>query len=159
VILNAIFLDHLDTDLDHLRRMNELIYYFGSRSYGPAEAVAVGPAGTSGLAPGPAPSADGPHVSEPMRIVLPYAINPSEDLAQLAQEFEHRMPRMVRFAMEGLGASKAQSAALLSYLLFDSEYTRALIDIGYRDADEQIDRIEGFLLGDEATARAGSAAF
>jgi NTE family protein len=159
VILNAIFLDHLDTDLDHLRRMNELIYYFGSRSYGPAEAVAVGPAGTSGLAPGPAPSANEPHVSEPMRIVLPYAINPSEDLAQLAQEFESRMPRMVRFAMEGLGASKAQSAALLSYLLFDSEYTRALIDIGYRDADDQIDRIEGFLLGDEETARAGSAAF
>jgi NTE family protein len=41
---------------------------------------------------------------------------PVVDLAQLAQEFEHRMPRMVRFAMEGLGASKAQSAALLSYL-------------------------------------------
>jgi NTE family protein len=154
VFLNAIFLDHLDTDLDHLRRMNELIYHYGSVSYGPADAAAVGPAGTSGLAPGPSPG--GPIISEPMKVVLPYVINPSQDLAEVAQSFESRMPRMVRFAMEGLGTSKAESADLLSYLLFDSQYTRALIDVGYRDASEQIDRIEGFLLGDDATARAGS---
>lgn len=158
VILNAIFLDHLDTDLDHLRRMNELIYHYGRQSYGPAEAVAAGPAGTSGLAPGPAPRPGEPLISEPMRVVLPFAINPSTDLAQLAQEFEHRMPRMVRFAMEGLGASKAESAALLSYLLFDGEYTRALIDIGYHDADQQIDHLEAFLLGDDEAARVGSTA-
>jgi NTE family protein len=156
VILNSIFLDHLDTDLDHLRRMNELIYHYGERSYGPAEAVAVGPAGTAGLAPGP--STEVAELSEPMRIVLPYAINPSQDLAQLANDFEGRMPRMVRFAMEGLGASKVQSAALLSYLLFDREYTQALVDVGYRDASGQIDRIEDFLLGDEDAARAGGAA-
>jgi NTE family protein len=154
VFLNAIFLDHLDTDLDHLRRMNELIYYFGNVSYDPAAAAAVGPAGTSGLAPGPSPGP--PIISEPMRIVLPFALNPSQDLAEVAHGFESRMPRMVRFAMEGLGTSKAESADLLSYLLFDSAYTRALIDIGYRDADAQADRIEAFLLGDDEAARAGS---
>src|SRR5262249_26455693 len=39
----------------------------------------------------------------------------------------------------------AQSADLMSYLLFDAAYTRALIDIGYRDASERIDEIEAFL--------------
>ena len=36
--------------------------------------------------------------------------------------------------MDGLGTPDAQSADLMSYLLFDSSYTRALIDIGYHDA-------------------------
>jgi NTE family protein len=156
VFLNAIFLDHLDTDLDHLKRMNELIYYFGSVQYGPDAAQAVGAAGTGGRAPGPV-AGERPQMSEPMRIVLPYVINPSEDLAKVAEVFANRMPRVVRFAMEGLGSSKAQSADLLSYLLFDSEYTRALIDIGYRDAATQIDQIESFLL-DSRSAEASSAA-
>ena len=33
----------------------------------------------------------------------------------------------------------------MSYLLFTPRYTRALIDIGYRDADRRIDEIEEFL--------------
>ena len=31
VFLNALFLDHLDTDLDHLHRMNELMRYYDAR--------------------------------------------------------------------------------------------------------------------------------
>jgi hypothetical protein len=39
----------------------------------------------------------------------------------------------------------AQSADLLSYLLFDSTFTRTLVDIGWRDADARIDEIEEFV--------------
>src|SRR5438093_724785 len=46
----------------------------------------------------------------------------------------------------GRRTADAQSADLMSYLLFDSAYTRALIDIGYQDAAARIDEIEGFLL-------------
>lgn len=133
VFLNAIFLDHLDADLDHLERMNELI-----RSYGTA---------------GPPPEA-GSGPSEPMRPVAPLVVSPSEDLALVAQRFAHRMPVLVRYVMEGLGTPDAQSADLMSYLLFDSAYTRALIDIGYRDAHARIDEIEAFLrTGTEAVDR------
>ncbi|MBI3767549.1 MAG: patatin-like phospholipase family protein [Deltaproteobacteria bacterium] len=125
VFLNAIFLDRLDTDLDHLRRMNELIRAYASDERGGT---------TSGAA-----------MSEPMRIVTPLAVSPSEDLAMVAQRFAHRMPRLVRHLMDGLGTPDAQSADLMSYLLFDSSYTRALIQIGYRDASERIDEIETFL--------------
>jgi NTE family protein len=124
VFLNAIFLDHLDADLDHLQRMNELI-----RSYGGG-----GPPSDAGTGP-----------SEPMRQVTPLVLCPSEDLALVAQRFAHRMPALVRYVMEGLGTPDAQSADLMSYLLFDSAYTRALIDIGYRDAHARIDEIEAFL--------------
>jgi NTE family protein len=134
VFLNAIFLDHLDTDLDHLKRMNELILTY--RNGGTATH----------------PEAGTP--SEPMRVVRPLAINPSEDLAIVAKALAHKMPRLVRFLMDGLGTPNAQSADLMSYLLFDSAYTRELIHIGYRDASARIDEIESFLLEDSAAAKA-----
>jgi NTE family protein len=127
VFLNAIFLDHLDADLDHLRRMNELILAYG----GELEARK------------PARAAAAP-VSEPMRLITPLVVSPSEDLAMVAQRFAHRMPRLVRYLMDGLGTPDAQSADLMSYLLFDAAYTRALVDIGHRDASERIDEIAGF---------------
>ncbi len=131
VFLNAIFLDHLDTDLDHLKRMNELIRSYQARSEPPADGL-----------------------SEPMRLIEPFAIGPSEDLALIAERSAHRMPRLLRHVMDGLGTPDAQSADLMSYLLFDSSYTRALIDIGYRDAGAAIDGLEHFLRSETATAAA-----
>jgi len=128
VFLNAIFLDHLDADLDHLRRMNELILAYGGE-----------------LAARKPTRAPGVRVTEPMRLVTPLVVSPSEDLAMVAQRFAHRMPRLVRYLMDGLGTPDAQSADLMSYLLFDGSYTRALVDIGHRDAGERIDEIEAFL--------------
>ena len=86
-----------------------------------------------------------PLVAEPMRLVHPLAISPSEDLALVAQRFAHRMPRLIRYLMEGLGTPDAQSADLMSYLLFDAAYARALVDIGYRDASARLDEIVDFL--------------
>jgi NTE family protein len=127
VFLNAIFLDHLDSDLDHLRRMNELILAYG---------------GVHGSSP---KAAAGVPAVEPMRIVRSLVVSPSEDLALVAQRFAHRMPRLVRYLLDGLGTPDAQSADMMSYLLFDSSYTRTLVQIGYRDADERIDEIEAFI--------------
>jgi len=121
VFLNAIFLDHLDTDLDHLRRMNDLT---GAHT------------GLNGYSSAPA---------QPMRRIVPFSLGPSEDLALVAQRFAHRMPRLLRYVLDGLGTPDAQSADLMSYLLFDAAYTRTLVDIGYRDAGERIGEIEAFL--------------
>ncbi len=116
VFLNAIFLDHLDADLDHLARMNEI-----------------------------AAGARGAGASEPIRSVKSLAISPSEDLALVAQRFAHRMPRVVRYLLEGLGTPDAQSADLMSYLLFDAAYTRTLVEIGYADAEQRSAEIEALI--------------
>jgi NTE family protein len=124
VFMNAIFLDHLDADLDHLKRMNDLISAY------PAD-VRAKP--THAL-------------NEPMRIVKPLSIAPSEDIAILAKTLAHRMPRAIRYIMDGLGTPDAKSADLTSFLLFDSAFTRELIQLGYRDASQRADEIEAFLV-------------
>ncbi len=134
ILLNAVFLDHLDTDHDHLNRMNELISAYGG------DRPATPSARSSGVT-----------VAEPMRVVTPLVINPSEDLAVVARMHAHKMPRLIRHLLDGLGTPEAQSADLISYLLFDGAYTQALIDIGYRDADERRDEIEAFLCAGTAT--------
>jgi NTE family protein len=121
VFLNAIFLDHLDADIDHLRRMNDLIAAYGGDS-----------AATLAMA-------------EPIRTVTPLVVSPSHDLALVAKAMSHRMPGVVRYLLEGLGTPDAASADLMSYLLFDQAYTRALADIGYQDAAARIDEIEAFV--------------
>ena len=118
MFLNAIFLDHLDADLDHLVRMNELVA--GGRR-------------------------DVARASEPMRPITPLALAPSEDLALVAQRFAHRMPRLVRYLLEALGTPDAQSADLMSYLLFDAAYTRTLVEIGYEDAAKRCAELEAFV--------------
>ena len=128
VFLNAIFLDHLDADLDHLERMNELITAYGGDATEPATARGM---------------------KEPMRVVRPFVVSPSQDLAIVAKELSYRMPGVVRYLLDGLGTPDAQSADLMSYLLFDNAYTRALVDIGYYDAGARIDEIEAFLRGEE----------
>lgn len=125
-LMNAIFLDHLDADLDHLKRMNAFV--------GAYQKLAASV---------PALPSEPDH--EPMRQVTPLVISPSADIAIIAKTLEHRMPRSVRYLMDGLGTPDAQSADLSSFLLFDSAFTRELIQLGYRDAAQRIDEIEAFL--------------
>jgi NTE family protein len=131
VFMNAIFLDHLDADLEHLRRMNELL-----SAHRDTLAEHAGEQTAARALEG---------VDEPMRPIHAMMISPSEDLAMVAQRFAHRMPRLVRMVLDGLGTPDAQSADLMSYLLFDATYTRTLMEIGYRDADDRIDEIRDFL--------------
>ena len=88
---------------------------------------------------------------EPMRVVQPLVVAPSEDFAVVASSLLNRLPASLRFMLDALGTPDAKSADLTSYLLFDPAYTRALLDIGYRDAAARIDEIEAFLRRGEQT--------
>lgn len=134
VFFNAIFLDHLDADVEHLGRMNALLEAEDGMS-GQAESLPPG---------------------EHMRRIDTLLVSPSEDIAMIAQRFAHRMPLLVRAAMDGLGIPDAQSADLMSYLLFDAAYTRTLVDLGWRDADARIDEIEEFIRTAEPIAKPAS---
>jgi NTE family protein len=61
------------------------------------------------------------------------------------------MPRTVRSLLRIMGARGDDGSQLLSYLLFDSGYTRELIALGRADALARRDEVAGFL-GRAATA-------
>jgi NTE family protein len=71
-------------------------------------------------------------------------IRPSRDLSELAMDFESSIPTFVRYLTLGLGPIQ-QTAEMISYLLFESEFCNALIELGYNDAMNQSHEISSFL--------------
>ncbi len=120
VLFNVMFLDHLTTDIEHLERLNRLLAGGRMRQ----------------------PHADGPEEVRPIAVL---AVTPSVDLSRVAEQHQGDMPYLIQHFIGGLGRDTASCADLMSYLLFTSKYTRALVEIGYEDAGKRVDEIESFL--------------
>jgi NTE family protein len=126
VLFNVMFLDHLATDIEHLERLNQRL------SNGDGHVLRSEIEGYDKLQP-----------------LTSLHITPSVDLAHLAEQHQRDMPYLIQYFVNSLGRDAASCADLMSYLLFASKYTRALIEIGYDDASKRIDEIESFLYSDE----------
>ena len=124
VLFNVMFLDHLATDIEHLERLNQRL----------SDGHIIQP-GIEGF--------------EEMRPLTSLLMTPSVDLSQLAEEHQRDIPYLIQYFVNSLGRDAASCADLMSYLLFTSKYTRALIEIGYDDASQRIDEIESFLYSDD----------
>jgi len=118
-MLDTLFMDGLYTDLEHLSRMNRVFEQLGDR---PLTGALAG-----------------------LRPLHTLVIVPRQDLRSVAAQFVHELPRGVRLLLRGLGAGSHSGMQLVSYLLFESGFTRALIDMGYRDAMEMEDELRAFL--------------
>ncbi len=126
-VINALWLDHVDYDLDRLRRTNAVLDA-GTRAFGPDFAARLNEA----LA------AEG---SAPLRTIEELRIEPSQDLGVLAAD----VARSAEFARKGKGivasilqryarSSDEDEADSLSYLLFDRTYCAPLVELGIADA-------------------------
>jgi NTE family protein len=125
-MLDALFQDGLSADLEHLNRVNRLL--------------AELPAGTH---------PDG------LRHIEPLVLQPRASLAGLAAQHAHELPRTIRPLLRMMGARDRGGDRLLSYLLFEAGYTRALIRLGYEETlarREELIRFLGIASDEEESA-------
>jgi NTE family protein len=118
-VLNSIFLDSLEADLERLQRINKTIRLI------PAHQLRE-----SGVT---------------LRNVDVLVVSPSEDLDKIAARHAHHLPRSIRFLLRGLGAFNRSGSNLVSYLLFEKPFCRELIELGYQDALRRKEEILPFL--------------
>ncbi|WP_376695598.1 patatin-like phospholipase family protein [Wenzhouxiangella sp. EGI_FJ10305] len=117
-LLDVIFMDYLNNDLARLERINRTL-----------EQVPDEGRDLTGL--------------RPIETLL---IQPSRDVREIAMRHRHRVPASVRTLLKGVGAWGG--SRLASYLLFEAEYCRELIDLGYRDGLAEEERIRVLLGAD-----------
>jgi NTE family protein len=116
-MLNALFMDALDGDLERLSRINATLARI--------------------------PVVTGEDAA-PLRPVRALMISPSEDLGKMARPHFANFPARIRFLLRGLGAEKAENPDFLSYILFDSRYCRELIELGIQDAVKETEKLGQF---------------
>jgi NTE family protein len=118
-ILNSAFIDALESDMEHLLRINCLVGMLKNEN--------------------PRSRAAG------MRQVDLLCINPSMEIEQLVARHIGDLPRAMRTLLRITGATPAGGGtSLASYVLFEAPFCRELIDYGYRDAMAQRAMLEDF---------------
>lgn len=103
-MLNGLFLDNLDRDIEMVNRMNDI-----------AQLLSMWKKRHS-----------------PWRPIQTLHLRPSANLAEMAQAQYLSMPVLLRMFLNALGA-QSHSGDLLSFLLFEKEFTTQLFELGYND--------------------------
>jgi len=142
-MLNAFLLDHIDSDLELLKRVNSILED-GERAFGSdfSERLNIAARERGGI---------------PYRHVTALAIRPTEDIGKMAADYLRRANLrvtgggMVRKFLSFLDVGPGNEADLASYLLFDGHFAKRLIDLGRADAEARreqlLDFFEDSLLG------------
>ncbi len=115
VLLNSVFLDLLDHDALRLERLNSLLRLLPEEQ------------------------------RNSLRPIELFVLRPSEDLGQLASQFEPQLPKSFRFLTRGLGTRETKSPDFLSLIMFQPDYLQMLMEIGEKDAINQAEEIGRFL--------------
>jgi NTE family protein len=110
-LMDAIFLDVMDEDTVRLQRSNEFLLDLP------------------------------PELRRGYRPVDFAVIRPSQDIGNLAAEYEPQLPRPFRFLTRSLGTRETSNADFMSLFMFVPEYLQRLMEIGEADAEARIAEI------------------
>jgi NTE family protein len=133
-VLNAFLLDHVQTDLELMNRINQLLKD-GEALYGDEF---VHKLSQRSLDRG----------AEPYRRVEPLIVRPSQDIGRLAGQHVRKGrfsgSMTARAILRLLDSGLTDESDLASYLLFDGSFARKLIDLGRADAEAMRDKLLAF---------------
>jgi NTE family protein len=115
-LLDTIFMDNLDADIERARRVDHTLSLLPRQQ----------------------------QLSTRLRDIDILMVQPSRDVRDIAREHAHEMPWTIRMLLRRLGVW-GRDWRLPSYLLFESGYCRDLIDLGYTDTMARADEIRDFL--------------
>ncbi len=125
-LLNAVLMDSVEQDVSRIQKLNHLI-----------ESV---------------PRSSLAKTTDLKKIPVVF-ISPSTHLADLARERAHKLPRILRMTISAVGELD-EASEIMSYLMFETDYCKKLIEIGYEDALSAKKEIIHFFSEDDATASA-----
>ena len=115
--LNSIFLDSMEVDLERLKKINDLVAIMPEEMRDRAN----------------------------LRHVDVLAVSPSQPIEKIAERYAAELPWTIRLLLRLVGARQQSGGTLVSYLLSEKKFCRALIDLGYQDALKRRDEIMAFL--------------
>lgn len=118
-ILNSLFVDSLEGDVERLERINRTL-----------SAIPTKVREQQGIA---------------LREVDVLKIYPSQPIDEIAAQHIRELPGTLRFFLRGSGATRSPGASAVSYLLFEPGFTRSLMSLGYRDAMNREEELRAFL--------------
>lgn len=134
--MNALLLDRIENDIDRLVRLNAVLYA-GTRHWGPSFATELNTElariGVGGL--------------RPLEVVY---VRASRDIGVMAAEFARsptfakRVKGLIGRALRRVAEGESE-ADLLSYVLFDGEFSGQLIEMGRSDARAKHDELAGLV--------------
>ena len=117
-LLDGIFSDTLQSDLERMNRVNKTLSQITN---------------------------DRRKNNEGLKNIESLVLNPSHNFNSMAVEYYHELPYTIRMLLRGIGITNNSESSILSYLLFDKAYCKQLIKLGFEDALEQETKIRQFL--------------
>lgn len=118
-MFDTLFMDRLDSDIERLKRINFALSQSKNVTFRHGDSV--------------------------LRPVDFLVISPSVDIRQIVAKHLDRFPRSMRILLGGVGAMTKEGRPLTSYLLFDENFARDLIELGYNDGYAQRAKLEELL--------------
>jgi len=116
-LLDTIFTDTLNSDIERLSRVNDSL----------------------ALTPEPQRS------SLKMKPIGLFRLANEHDINALADEFFYELPITIRTLLRTIGVNEHSHSSITSYLMFEQNYTRELMRLGYQDVLKQEQALRGFL--------------
>lgn len=117
-LLDSIFSDTLQSDIERMERVNNTLSLIPNEKK----------KNTIGLK----------HIDS-------YLLNPSHNFNNIAVQYYDKLPMSIRALLRTMGVSNDGESSLVSYLLFEKNYCKELISLGFNDALEQESQIRQFL--------------